>query len=54
MNLTNFLKQVEQLTAACNKEQLAAFIYDIGRTLPEQNRENYLERLKSRNNPKKK
>ena len=52
MNLTNFLKQIEQLTAACNKEQLAAFIYDMGRTLPEQEREKFLEQLKSRNNPK--
>ena len=52
MNLTIFLKQIEQLTAACNKEQLAAFIYDTGRTLPEQEREKFLERLKSRNNPK--
>ena len=31
MNLTNFLKQTDALTAQYSTEQLIAFIHDIGR-----------------------
>lgn len=47
MNLINFLKQADALTAQYSKEQLTAFIHDIGRVLPEYRREDFLERLKS-------
>ena len=47
MNLTNFLKQTDALTAQCSTEQLIAFIHDIGRIFPEHRREDFLEMLKS-------
>ena len=47
MNLTNFLKQTDALTAKYSKEQLVAFIHDIGRVLPEHGREDFLDRLKA-------
>ena len=47
MNLTNFLKQADALTAQYSTEQLIAFIHDIGRVFPEHRRENFLEMLKS-------
>ncbi len=47
MNLTNFLKQTDALTAQYSTEQLIAFIHDIGRIFPEYRREDFLERLKS-------
>ena len=47
MNLTNFLKQTDTLTAQYSAEQLIAFIHGIGRVLPEQRREEFLEMLKS-------
>ncbi|MDE6620752.1 MAG: hypothetical protein K2K74_09765 [Lachnospiraceae bacterium] len=47
MNLTNFLKQTDALTAQYSKEQLIAFIHDIGRGFPEHRREAFLEMLKS-------
>lgn len=46
MNLTNFLKQTDTLTAKCSTEQLIAFIHEIGRTFPERRREEFLERLR--------
>lgn len=50
MNLTNFLKQTDALTAQCSPEQLIAFIHDIGRVCPEQRREDFLQMLKSAGN----
>lgn len=50
MNLTNFLKQTDALTAQCSTEQSIAFIHDIGRVCPEQRREDFLEMLKSAGN----
>ena len=50
MNLTNFLKQIDTLTEQYSKEQLLAFIHDIGRGCPEHYREGFLERLKSAGN----
>lgn len=47
MNLTNFLKQTDAITAQYSTEQLIAFIHEIGRGFPEQNREDFLEVLKS-------
>lgn len=35
MNLTNFLKQTDALTAQYSTEQLVAFIHDIGRVFPD-------------------
>ena len=43
MNLTNFLKQTDALTAQCSTEQLIAFIHEIGRGFPEHRREDFLE-----------
>lgn len=47
MNLTNFLRQTDAITAQYSAEQLISFIHDIGRVLPEQNREDFLKRLKA-------
>lgn len=47
MNLTNFLKQADALTAQYSTEQLIAFIHDIGRVFPEHHREDFLKILKS-------
>lgn len=55
MNLTNFLRQTDAITAQCSAEQLISFIHDIGRVLPEHYREDFLKRLKAtgRNTEKK-
>ncbi len=45
MTLPQFLKTIDQTTAAMPKEELAAFIHDIARTLPETEREDFLARL---------
>lgn len=47
MNLTNFLKQTDAITAQYSAAQLITFIHDIGRTLPEYCREDFLKRLKA-------
>ncbi len=47
MNLINFLKQTDALMEQYSKEQLIAFIHEIGRVFPENRRENFLEVLKS-------
>lgn len=47
MNLTNFLKQTDTLTAQYSTEQLIAFIHEIGRVFPEHRREDFLEMLKA-------
>lgn len=47
MNLTNFLKQTDALTAQYSTEQLASFIHAIGRGCPEHCREDFLKILKS-------
>ena len=46
MNLTNFLKQTDSLTAKYTAEQLRMFIHDIARVLPERHREDFLKQLK--------
>ena len=45
MNLPQFLKSIDQTTAAMSRENLAEFIHDIARTLPEKEREDFLLRL---------
>lgn len=47
MNLTNFLKKTDEITAQCSREQLTVFIHEIGRILPEHQRENFLARLRA-------
>ncbi len=47
MNLTNFLKQIDAVTAQYSSEQLISFIHDIGRVLPESRREDFLKRLRA-------
>lgn len=47
MNLTNFIKQTDAVAAQYTAKQLALFIHDIGRTLPEREREDFLRRLKA-------
>lgn len=47
MNLINFLKQTDAITAQYSAEQLISFIHDTGRLLPEYRREEFLERLKA-------
>ena len=47
MNLTNFLKQTDAIASQYSAEQLGSFIHEIGRVLPEQYREDFLDRLKS-------
>lgn len=46
MNLTNFLKQVDELSAQCSAGQLMTFIHETGRVLPEDGREDFLRRLR--------
>ena len=46
MNLTKFLKQPASLTAKYTAEQLASFIHDVARVLPEKHRADFLRRLK--------
>ena len=45
MNSTQFLKAVDQAVAAMSKEQLAEFIHDTARTLPENQREDFLAEM---------
>lgn len=47
MNLTNFLRQTDAITAQYSKEQLISFIHDFGRVVPEHCREDFLKRLKA-------
>lgn len=47
MNLTNFLKQTDELVAKYTTAQLISFIHNIGRVLPEKDREDFLMKLKA-------
>lgn len=47
MNLTNFLKQTDVLTEKYSASQLALFIHETGRLLPEEHREDFLKRLRA-------
>lgn len=48
MNLTNFLKQIDNLTANYSAAQLESFIHELGRILPEGYREDFLKRLRAK------
>lgn len=43
MNLINFLKKTETLTAQYSKEQLILFIHELGRVFPEEQRADFLK-----------
>ncbi len=45
MNFPQFLKAVDQAAAAMSKEQLAEFIHETARTLPENHREDFLAEM---------
>lgn len=45
MNLPQFLKQVDKLTHSYSKKELAEFIHQIARTLPESKRNSFLVQL---------
>ncbi len=47
MNLTNFLKQTDEITGQYSTKQLISFIHDMGRVLPEDYREDFLKRLRA-------
>jgi len=47
MNLPKFLNEVDSVTDILPKEQLGAFIHDVARTLPEERRVEFLDRLKA-------
>lgn len=47
MNLTNFLKQTDEITGQYSTKQLILFIHDMGRVLPEDYREDFLKRLRA-------
>jgi len=48
MNLPQFLKEVDSTASSMAKGELAGFIHDIARTLPEARRTDFLARLKGR------
>lgn len=45
MNLTSFLKQIDEVMDNCSKKQLADFIHEAGRGIPENAREEFLYKL---------
>ena len=45
MNLTRFLKEVENILDTMSSQQLMAFIHDMARTLPENQRNSFLNKL---------
>lgn len=45
MNLTRFLKEVENILDTMSSQQLMAFIHDMARTLPENQRNSFLNEL---------
>lgn len=47
MNLLKFLEQVDQEANAMSKGELAGFVHDMARTLPESGRLDFLRRLKN-------
>ena len=48
MNLTCFLKEVENVLGTMSSQQLMAFIHDMARTLPENERNSFLNKLKKK------
>lgn len=47
MNLTSFMKEVDALSGCMSAESIAAFLHDHARSIPEWERERFLERLAS-------
>ena len=47
MNLIKFLKEVDMAVKCSSAEDLASFIHDYARTLPDVKREEFLKRLSS-------
>ncbi len=47
MNLVDFMKNVDSLTAECGKERLERFIHETARTLPETMRDDFLLKLRT-------
>lgn len=47
MNLAKFLKYVDDAISEMTGEQMAAFVHEIARTLPERQRNHFIETLKS-------
>ncbi len=47
MNYPTFLKKVDSVTSLCEKDELAAFVHEIARTLSEDKRERFLSVLES-------
>ena len=47
MNLLKFLEQVDQEANVMSKGELAGFVHDMARTLPESGRLDFLRRLKN-------
>ena len=45
MNLTRFMKEVENILDTMSSQQLMAFIHDMARTLPENQRNSFLNKL---------
>lgn len=45
MNFTEFIKKVDQASESMPPENLAAFLHDYARSVPEHKREEFLERL---------
>ena len=47
MNLSKFLNEIDNAAAAMTQDKLTRFIHDIARALPEQDRDDFLRRLKA-------
>jgi HD superfamily phosphohydrolase YqeK len=48
MNLSKFLNAVDALSQSMEKVQLTTFVHDIARVLPENSRNDFLDRMKKR------
>jgi len=46
MNLAQFVKRVDAAIRACSREELGRFVHDMARSLPEDRRETFLEKLR--------
>ena len=46
MNLPQFLKEVDRLTDALSHDDLAIFIHEIARILPESQRDSFVDMLR--------
>ena len=46
MNLSKFLNAIDSLSQSMEKKQLTTFVHDVARVLPENSRDDFLNRLK--------